>query len=111
MCIRDRESAGQNGGGAGLAMMGMGAGALGGMAAPTNQTPFAGAQQGQQQAAPQQDGGAGQAQGGQTQGGQADGSQSGEDPVAKLAQFKQMLDQGLISQEDYDAAKNRALGL
>ncbi|MDK7743052.1 SPFH domain-containing protein [Helcobacillus massiliensis] len=108
---RGVESAGQNGGGAGLAMMGMGAGALGGMAAPTNQTPFAGAQQGQQQAAPQQDGGAGQAQGGQTQGGQADGSQSGEDPVAKLAQFKQMLDQGLISQEDYDAAKNRALGL
>lgn len=34
-----------------------------------------------------------------------------DDPVAKLAQFKQMLDQGLISQEDYEAAKQRALGL
>ena len=31
--------------------------------------------------------------------------------VAKLAEFKQMLDQGLITQEDYDAAKRRALGL
>jgi membrane protease subunit (stomatin/prohibitin family) len=34
-----------------------------------------------------------------------------EDPVAKLAKFKQMLDQGLISQADYDAAKNKVLGL
>ena len=31
--------------------------------------------------------------------------------AAKLAEFKQMLDQGLITQEDYDAAKRRALGL
>jgi hypothetical protein len=31
--------------------------------------------------------------------------------VAKLAKFKQMLDAGLISQEDYDAAKNKVLGL
>jgi membrane protease subunit (stomatin/prohibitin family) len=35
----------------------------------------------------------------------------GDDPVAKLAQFKSMLDQGLITQEDYDAAKAKALGL
>lgn len=34
-----------------------------------------------------------------------------DDPVAKLAKFKQMLDAGLITQEDYDAAKNKALGL
>ncbi|MDO4791934.1 MAG: SHOCT domain-containing protein, partial [Buchananella hordeovulneris] len=34
-----------------------------------------------------------------------------EDPVAKLAQFKAMLDQGLISQEEFDAAKAKALGL
>ena len=34
-----------------------------------------------------------------------------EDPVAKLAQYKQMLDAGLISQEDYDAAKAKVLGL
>ena len=34
-----------------------------------------------------------------------------EAPVAKLAQYKQMLDQGLISDEDYEAAKKAALGL
>ena len=34
-----------------------------------------------------------------------------EDPVAKLQQFKQMLDAGLITQADYDAAKAKALGL
>ena len=34
-----------------------------------------------------------------------------EDPVAKLAQYKAMLDQGLITQADYDAAKAKALGL
>ncbi len=35
----------------------------------------------------------------------------GEDPVAKLAQYKAMLDQGLITQEDFDAAKAKVLGL
>jgi membrane protease subunit (stomatin/prohibitin family) len=34
-----------------------------------------------------------------------------EDPMAQLAKFKEMLDAGLISQEDYDAAKNKVLGL
>lgn len=34
-----------------------------------------------------------------------------DDPVAQLAKFKEMLDAGLITQEDYDAAKNRVLGL
>lgn len=34
-----------------------------------------------------------------------------EDPVAKLTQLKTMLDQGLITQEDFDAAKNKVLGL
>ena len=34
-----------------------------------------------------------------------------EDPVAKLAKFKEMLDAGLITQADYDAAKAKALGL
>lgn len=42
--------------------------------------------------------------GGQPQGG-------GEDPVAKLTQLKTMLDAGLITQEDYDAAKASILGL
>ena len=34
-----------------------------------------------------------------------------EDPVAKLTQLKTLLDQGLITQEDFDAAKNKVLGL
>lgn len=33
-----------------------------------------------------------------------------EDPVAKLTQFKSLLDQGLITQADYDAAKAKILG-
>lgn len=34
-----------------------------------------------------------------------------EDPMAKLAKMKQMLDAGLITQADYDAAKAKILGL
>lgn len=34
-----------------------------------------------------------------------------EDPVARLTKLKEMLDAGLITQEDYDAAKNKVLGL
>lgn len=34
-----------------------------------------------------------------------------EDPVARLTKLKQMLDAGLITQADYDAAKNKILGL
>ncbi len=34
-----------------------------------------------------------------------------EDPMAKLAKYKEMLDAGLITQDDYDAAKNKLLGL
>ena len=33
-----------------------------------------------------------------------------EDPVAKLAKAKQMLDQGLISEAEYDALKAKILG-
>ena len=34
-----------------------------------------------------------------------------DDPMAQLAKFKEMLDAGLITQDDYDAAKNKVLGL
>lgn len=135
---RGVESAGQQGGGAGLAMMGMGAGALGGMAGPTNQTPFPGQQPGQPQQSQQQAQQSGQAQPAEAPQGEAQPSptqqdqvqqdqvqqdqaqqsqpapqsqQSSNDPVAVLAQYKQMLDQGLISEQDYEAAKNRVLGL
>lgn len=38
-------------------------------------------------------------------------AQGAEDPVAKLAQYKQMLDQGLITAEDFESAKKKILGL
>jgi membrane protease subunit (stomatin/prohibitin family) len=34
-----------------------------------------------------------------------------DDAVAKLKKAKEMLDMGLITQSDYDAAKAKALGL
>jgi len=34
-----------------------------------------------------------------------------DDPVAKLQKAKEMLDLGLITQDDYDALKAKALGL
>ena len=101
---RGVEAAGETGGGAGLAMFGAGIGAAGGLVNPTQPWAPPG-QQPQQQAQPQQQGQPQQAQP------QQQAAPAQEDPVAKLAQYKEMLDHGLISQEDYDAAKKNALGL
>lgn len=79
------ESAGSEGGGAGILGVGMAAGSLGGLAGlqqPVTPAPAAPAA-----AAP-----------------------AADDPVAKLTQAKQMLDAGLITQEDYDALKAKVLG-
>ena len=88
---RGMQAAGENGGGAGMAFMGMGANVAGGIMnayqQPTYQQPAAAAAQ-PTQSAPAE-----------------------EDPVEKLAKLKKMLDAGLISQADYDAAKNKILGL
>ncbi|MEO6076931.1 MAG: SPFH domain-containing protein [Dokdonella sp.] len=73
------QSAGENGGSAGIVGLGMASGMLGGIG--SLQQPVA-------PAAPVAD-----------------------DPVAKLKRAKDMLDQGLITQADYDAAKTKALGL
>lgn len=94
---RGFEAAGSNAGAGGMAMMGMGVGMTGqalnfqqqqqapaAAPAPAAEAPAAAAP-----AAPA----------------------GGDDPVAKLAQFKQMLDQGLITQEDFEAAKKSLLGL
>lgn len=89
------EAAGQNAGAPGLVGLGMAAGAtgLGGLQQPVpgiggQSTPPASAPLPPPPAAP-----------------------PAEDPVAKLAKFKEMLDGGLITQADYDAAKNKVLGL
>ncbi|SNS63848.1 Membrane protease subunit, stomatin/prohibitin family, contains C-terminal Zn-ribbon domain [Micrococcales bacterium KH10] len=107
---RGVQAAGETGGGAGLAMFGMGAGAAGGMAgamqqqpAPT-QGPFA------HQAPPPQQQYAPPAATTPEQP-PAPATPPADDPVAKLTQLKQMLDAGLITQADYDAAKAKALGL
>ena len=42
---------------------------------------------------------------------QAEESKSEEDPYEKLAKYKKMLDDGLITQEDYDAQKKKILGV
>ena len=85
---RGFQAAGENPGGGGaanMAFMGMGLNAAGGaMGGLQQQVP--------QQPAPQ-------------------AAPAADDPVAKLAQMKTMLDQGLITQEDFDAAKAKILGL
>lgn len=105
---RGVENAGESGGGAGLAMFGAGMGATGGLVNPTQ--PWAPPGQQPQQGQPQHQAQPQQAQPQQGQP-QQQAAPAQEDPVAKLAQYKEMLDQGLISQEDYDAAKKNALGL
>lgn len=97
---RGFQAAGENpggaGGGAGMAFLGMGMNAAGGAAGGFQQpnTP-PGFQQAPQAPAPTP----------------ASPAPAAEDPVAKLGQLKAMLDQGLITQADFDAAKNKILGL
>ncbi|WP_166866516.1 MULTISPECIES: SPFH domain-containing protein [unclassified Salinibacterium] len=77
------ESAGDNAGGAGLIGMGMAAGTMG----------LGGLQQPVAPAATP-----------------APAAPAADDPMAKLTQAKQMLDAGLITQEDYDGIKAKVLG-
>ena len=74
---RGFQTAGENGGAANMAFMGMGMNAVGGA--------MSGLQQPVQQ--------------------------SQEDPMEKLKKYKEMLDEGLITQEDYDEQKKRLLGV
>ena len=88
---RGMQAAGENGGGAGMAFMGMGMNAAGGMMGamqqPNNPSTY------------QQSFGA--------QGQQA----PAEDPTEKLLNAKKLLDAGAITQEDYDKIKAQVLGL
>jgi len=94
------EAAGENTGGAGLVGLGMAAGSVGlgglqqpvpGIGAQSTPPPAAAAAPMAPPPPP--------------------AAPAAEDPVAKLAKFKEMLDAGLITQADYDAAKNKVLGL
>ncbi|MEO7917181.1 MAG: SPFH domain-containing protein [Dokdonella sp.] len=73
------QSAGENGGSAGIVGLGMASGMLGGIGGL--QQPIAAA------------------------------TPAADDPVATLKKAKEMLDLGLITQDDYDALKAKALGL
>jgi len=97
------EAAGDNAGGAGLIGMGMAASAtgLGGLQQPV---PGIGAQ-----STPPPPPAAAAAMAAPAPA--APSAPAAEDPMAQLAKFKEMLDAGLITQEDYDAAKNKVLGL
>ena len=93
---RGIQSAGENGGGDGLAFMGMGMNAAGGAVGGLMQN-----QPGQEQS-PQQ--GVGQQSGTAQQAG-------GASAADQIRDAKSMLDEGLITQEDFDALKRKALGL
>ena len=123
---RGMQAAGENGGGTGLAFMGMGMGAagnvMGGMQQPNNQStyqPGFGQQPQQQyqqppqqpqqpqqqyQQPPQQE------QPQQVQPQQDQQSQP-QDPTAKLIEMKKLLDAGVLSQEEFDKIKMQLLGL
>ncbi len=99
---RGMQAAGENGGGAGMAFMGMGMQAAGGMMGGTQQQPTPSSyqpafEQPQQpvQPAPAQPAEAAPAQ----------------DPTTKLLEMKKLLDAGAISQEEYDKVKAQVLGL
>ncbi|PZQ89606.1 MAG: virion core protein (lumpy skin disease virus) [Leifsonia xyli] len=82
------ESAGEQSGGAGILGVGMAAGSLGGLAGLQQPVAPAAAPAAAAPAA----------------------APAADDPVAKLTQAKQMLDAGLITQDDYDALKAKVLG-
>lgn len=98
---RGMQAAGENGGGTGMAFMGMGMQAANGMMNGMQQQPTPSTYQptfGQpQQTVP--------VQSAQPQ------SVSTQDPTTKLLEMKKLLDAGAISQEDYDKVKAQVLGL
>ncbi len=97
---RGMQAAGENGGGSGMAFMGMGmnaaGGMMGGMQQPNTQSsyqPAFGQQPAQEvnQSQPNQP--------------------AGQDPMTVLTEKKKLLDAGLITQEDYDKIKAQLLGI
>jgi len=104
---RGMQSAGENGGGMGMAMMGFGANAAGNMAGNMQQTEgtpqsqFIQSQAAQNQAMQQQ----------MQQQAQQPVQNTEEDPYEKLARLKKLLDSGVITQEDFDAVKKQTLGV
>ena len=91
---RGMQGAGENGGGAGMAFMGMGMNAAGGMMGamqqPNTQSTYQPAFGGQAPAQP---------------------APASEDPTTKILEAKKLLDAGAISEEEFNSLKNKYLGL
>ena len=94
---RGMQAAGENGGGASMAFMGMGMNAANGMMGATQQQPT--------QSSYQPGFGQTQQPAAQTQ------NSNEQDPMTILSEKKKLLDAGLITQEDYDKLKNQLLGI
>lgn len=92
---RGFQAAGEQGGGSGMAFMGMGinsvGGTMGAFQQPVQQQPAQPAQQPQPE--PQQP------------------AQSQEDPYERLAKLKKLADDGVITQEEFEAEKKKLLGV
>lgn len=95
---RGVQSAGENGGGAGMAFMGMGVGAANGMMGAVQQQPTQSTYQPEFNQVPAQPA-------------EAQPAAPQSDMAKKLLEMKQLLDAGAITQEDYDAVKKQLLGL
>lgn len=95
------EAAGENTGAAGLVGLGLAAGTtgIGGLQQPV---PGIGAQSTPATAPPPPP---------PPPAAEAPTAQAEDDPVQRLTKLKEMLDAGLITQDDYDTAKNKVLGL
>lgn len=97
---RGIQAAGENGGGTGMAFMGMGVNAAGNVMGSVAQNesysnPSLSFNQPQPQPQPQP----------QTS------ASAQEDPYEKIKKLKQLLDEGIISQEEFDSAKQKLLGV
>ena len=99
---RGMQAAGENGGGASMAFMGMGMNAagtmIGGMQQPTTQSSYQPT--------------FGQAQPSSVQPTSVSSAQTtpSQDPTTKLLEMKKLLDAGAISQEEYNKVKAQVLG-
>ena len=105
---RGIQAAGENGGGAGMAFMGMGMNAagsmMGGMQQPVTQSSYQPSFAQQPVQPVQQTTPAQPAQPVQPASAQ-------QDPTTRLLEMKKLLDAGAITQEDYDAVKKQILGI
>ena len=101
---RGMQKAGENGGGTGMAFMGMGMNAVGNVMGQT--------QQGQNPNSYQPNfNPQGQVENNNGQTSQVNQNQNQEDPTEKLIKMKKLLDAGVITQEEFDKVKHELLGI